>query len=434
MCNEHILQVENATFTLLVFATNGGMAHECKTFYKRLAQMIPEKRSIDCSTATNFVRTKISFSLLRSTLMCIRGSRSFKRDFDFTEIEQFNITANIRQGEWLYKGTAMGTRAAPNYANVYMGNFENKYIYQSPAMTSIAFYKRFIDDIFFIWIGGEHCLKKLLDHLNKVHDSIKFTSEYSTKAINFLDTTVIINDDGSLKTDLYYKDVDTHSFLDKTSCHPKHTKNSIPYSQFTRIKRICSDKETFERRAKEHKTFFKASGYTEKHLEKAIKRVNEASTDTRRKEDQNITPLITDFNPRTIDFKSVINKHWNITQTTEKGRKYLKAQPSVVYRRPRNLKDDLVRSKFKKVEGLTAKECNPCKRKRCENCNIVKNTQTFHSNTTGKSFKIFHDVNCQSDWVIYLMDCKNCQKQYVSKSKTPCQKEKTIMKHHDQIN
>ena len=101
-------------------------------------------------------------------------------------------------------------------------------------------------------------------------------------------------------------------------------------SQFTRIKRICSDKETFERRAKEHKTFFKASGYTEKHLEKMIKRVNEASTDTRRKEDQNITPLITDFNPRTIDFKSVINTHWNITQT-EKGRKYLKAQPSVVY-------------------------------------------------------------------------------------------------------
>ena len=317
------------------------------------------------------------------------------------------------------KGTAMGTRAAPNYANVYMGNFENKYIYESPAMKSIALYKRFIDDIFFIWTGGEQRLKELLDHLNKVHDSIKFTSEYFTKAINFLDTTVIINKNGSLKTDLYYKDVDTHSFLDKTSCHPTHTKNSIPYSQFTRIKRICSGKETFERRAKEHKTFFKANCYAEKQLEKAIEKVNKASTDTRREKDQIITPLVTEFNPRTIDFNSVINKHWNITQTTEKGRKYLKAQPSVLYRRPRNLKDELVRSKFKKVEGLTAKECNPCNRKRYENCNIVKNTQTFHSSATGKSYKILHDVNCQSDWVIYLMDCKNCHKQYVGKSKTP---------------
>ena len=75
------------------------MAHECKTFYKRLAQMISEKRSIDCSTATNFVRTKISFSLLRSTLMSIRGSRSFKRDFDFTDIEQSPTSLPIF-GRW----------------------------------------------------------------------------------------------------------------------------------------------------------------------------------------------------------------------------------------------------------------------------------------------------------------------------------------------
>ena len=49
------------------------------------------------------------------------------------------------------KGTAMRTRAAPNYANVYMGNFENKYIYQNPAMANIIFYKRFIDEIFFLF-------------------------------------------------------------------------------------------------------------------------------------------------------------------------------------------------------------------------------------------------------------------------------------------
>ena len=51
----------------------------------------------------------------------------------------------------LIKGIAMGTRAAPNYANVYMGNFKNKYIYQNPAMANIIFYKRFIDDIFFLF-------------------------------------------------------------------------------------------------------------------------------------------------------------------------------------------------------------------------------------------------------------------------------------------
>ena len=29
------------------------------------------------------------------------------------------------------KGTAMGTRAVPNFANVFMGYFENRFVYQS---------------------------------------------------------------------------------------------------------------------------------------------------------------------------------------------------------------------------------------------------------------------------------------------------------------
>lgn len=77
---ERVLQVENGTFTPLVFSSNGGMARECKQFYKHLAEMISEKRNIDYSVATNFIRTRLAFSLLRSTLLCLRGSRSFHRD------------------------------------------------------------------------------------------------------------------------------------------------------------------------------------------------------------------------------------------------------------------------------------------------------------------------------------------------------------------
>ena len=41
---DRVLQIENGTFTPLVFATNGGMGKECGRFYKRLAEMIAEKR------------------------------------------------------------------------------------------------------------------------------------------------------------------------------------------------------------------------------------------------------------------------------------------------------------------------------------------------------------------------------------------------------
>ena len=65
--NERVLNVENGTLTPLVFSTHGGMGRECKKFYQRLTEMIAEKRDIPTSVATKYVRTRMSFSLLRST-------------------------------------------------------------------------------------------------------------------------------------------------------------------------------------------------------------------------------------------------------------------------------------------------------------------------------------------------------------------------------
>ena len=76
--NERVTAVENGTFTPLVFSTTGGMGRECKTFYTRLCQMLAEKRKVSTQQTTDYIRTKLSFSLLRSTLLCSRGARSFK--------------------------------------------------------------------------------------------------------------------------------------------------------------------------------------------------------------------------------------------------------------------------------------------------------------------------------------------------------------------
>ena len=44
-------------------------------FYKRLCQLLSEKRGEDIGIVTSWVRTTISFALLRSVLVAIRGSR-----------------------------------------------------------------------------------------------------------------------------------------------------------------------------------------------------------------------------------------------------------------------------------------------------------------------------------------------------------------------
>ena len=97
--NERVLQVENGSFTPLVFSANGGMARECQLFYKRLSEMIAEKRNISSTVATKFIRTKICFSLLRSTLLCLRGSRSIRNEPRLTDMELSNITSIIQETE-----------------------------------------------------------------------------------------------------------------------------------------------------------------------------------------------------------------------------------------------------------------------------------------------------------------------------------------------
>ena len=73
--NRRILEVEKATFTPLVFSTSGGMGKEAEKFHKRLATLISEKRDTPYSDCMAYLRKKLSFCLLRTTLAALRGYR-----------------------------------------------------------------------------------------------------------------------------------------------------------------------------------------------------------------------------------------------------------------------------------------------------------------------------------------------------------------------
>ena len=77
--SQRVREIENGTFSPLVFSINGGLSKECSVVYKRIAQMLTDKRVnsrySDCIT---FIRTRISFALTRSALRCIRGSRKWR--------------------------------------------------------------------------------------------------------------------------------------------------------------------------------------------------------------------------------------------------------------------------------------------------------------------------------------------------------------------
>ena len=73
---ERVIEIEHETFTLLVFGTNGGMGRECALFIKNLAMKLAEKENEQHSDVVTFLRTKLSFFILKAALLCIRGSRT----------------------------------------------------------------------------------------------------------------------------------------------------------------------------------------------------------------------------------------------------------------------------------------------------------------------------------------------------------------------
>ena len=76
---ERVIELEHRTFTLLVFTTTGGVSKECKTYHSWLTELIANKKGEQYHTTIAWMRAKICFSLLRSLLVCLRGSRTLKR-------------------------------------------------------------------------------------------------------------------------------------------------------------------------------------------------------------------------------------------------------------------------------------------------------------------------------------------------------------------
>ena len=63
---KYVREIEHATFTPLVLSTTGGMGRAATTF----------SAEIRYSTALNWIRCRLSFALLRASIMSISGARS----------------------------------------------------------------------------------------------------------------------------------------------------------------------------------------------------------------------------------------------------------------------------------------------------------------------------------------------------------------------
>ena len=94
---QRVREIEHGSFTPLVFTTEGGMAAEATVFVKRLASLISQKRNESYSCVLGWLRCVMSFCLLRSSLVCLRGTRRKQRKVDCDAIAEAVAASKINQ-------------------------------------------------------------------------------------------------------------------------------------------------------------------------------------------------------------------------------------------------------------------------------------------------------------------------------------------------
>ena len=124
----------------------------------------------------------------------------------------------------------MGSKLGPNYARLSVGYVEEKMLADYPGEKP-ELDKRLMDDVAGATSCSEQELQRFLEFASNYHPKIDYTWSILANKLPFLDIFIIPRDN-CMATSVYYKDTDSHSYLDFSSSHPSECKSSIPYSQF----------------------------------------------------------------------------------------------------------------------------------------------------------------------------------------------------------
>ena len=131
---------------------------------------IPQEKgnTIVCNAYKNFHANNlpIATNFLREMLSLILKENSF----------QFNMKDYLQT-----HGTAMGTKMAVAFANIFMASIEKEILRQS--INKPITWKRFVDDVFCLWDTNKEEIEHFIEQANSYHPTIqltiKFTSEVS---------------------------------------------------------------------------------------------------------------------------------------------------------------------------------------------------------------------------------------------------------------
>ena len=93
-----MIKIEHDSFAPIVTSAYGGYGRETSRFLATLIDKVADKHNMEKSIVANYIRTKLSFEIIRSQVLCIRGSRTLKKSvLEIADVEVVQHLAGIRE-------------------------------------------------------------------------------------------------------------------------------------------------------------------------------------------------------------------------------------------------------------------------------------------------------------------------------------------------
>lgn len=324
------------------------------------------------------------------------------------------------------RGTSMGASFAPQYACLFMGWWEEKFIHNihnNKFISNLTFYGRYIDDILILFKGSVEDLLSFHNYVNTTNPAIKFSIDYSSSSIHFLDLNIYRDEDGSIHTTVFRKDTDVNSLLHSQSFHPTSLKKNIPKGQFLRARRICDTDTDFKTQADIMERRFLDRGYQKQVIDTARAAASDRprydllSVRRRPVADRPNIHFATNYSTKSYQIKKIILNNWGILRS-DPDLNPIHSTPAFCFRRAPTLRDKLVHSHFnmKSTNNWLTQPIGSYRCLNCNHCSLITPSKNFINPRTGYSTKIKHFINCNTCHVIYCLLC-NCNAFYIGQTK-----------------
>ena len=273
---------------------------------------------------------------------------------------------------------------------------------------------------------GDIEVEVFLSLLNSMHPAIQYTLEKARKLkidgklvqmLIFLSMLIFLDENGNIWTDVFYKQTNTHDYLNYQSHHPEHIKKNIPHVLAKRIMILTSKEEAVEKNLADLRKWLRDCGYPNSVIEHGI--YTASLQGPAPKKTDKVIPLISTYYSN-YSHKNLCTLAKQLVKSTTNDRvtrAFQEVQFVQALKQPPNLLRTLSNSRFLHGEQNERIGAFKCKDKKCKICRLYLQEGSEFVMSNGTIWNLRCSPNCNSLNVLYFLVCLFCNyESYIGKT------------------